>query len=104
MGILQPEPSSQRARVRAAESHPAAVGQPSGLTHHRTEVSQISQGLAAAEEAQAVRAEVPEGRRKRIERDQTETGSYMCHFYTLKFEDFALILSYFKLLKNKSFL
>lgn len=105
VGVLQPEPSSQRAWVRPAESHPPAVGQPSGLTHHCTEVSQIGQGLPAAEEAQAVCAEVPEGRqqnRKRSVRNRVlhvsgllhtqiwRFGSYFDPFQTFKGQGFSI--------------
>lgn len=62
--VLEPKPSSQRAWIRAAECHPLPVCQPSGLSHHSTEVSEVSQSLPTAEETQIVCAEVPEWRKR----------------------------------------
>lgn len=58
--ILQPEPSSERARVRSTECHPLGVGQPVSLCNHCSEVRQVCQRLPAAEEAQVLRAQVTE--------------------------------------------
>lgn len=64
--VLQPEPSSERARVRAAERHPPPVAQPPGLSDHGAKVSQVRQRLAAAEEAQVVGAQVTKERREQL--------------------------------------
>lgn len=56
--ILQPEPSSKRTWVRSTECHPLGVGQPTSLCDRCSEVCQVCQRLAAAEETQAVRAKV----------------------------------------------
>lgn len=60
--VLEPEPCRKRTWVRAAERHPLPLGEPQGIRHDSSEVSQVSQCLAAAEEAQVVCAQVPKWR------------------------------------------
>lgn len=58
VGVLEPEPCSERTWVRPTECHPLPVGQSSSLCYLSSEVSQVSQGLTTAQELQVVSAQV----------------------------------------------
>lgn len=58
VGVLQPKPGGQWARVWAAKCHPLPVGQPPRCCDICPEMSQVGQCLATTEETQVVWAQV----------------------------------------------